>query len=99
MKRILTLGAIIGCLALPASAEGFQWSGTGPKGGTVTGGGACTHADGTAACDRGRTYTGPNGATATVKTEAVRSRDGGSRTTTRVGPLGRTGTVTVERSR
>ncbi len=99
MQKLLPLAIVMGFAALPAAAESVNWSGTGPNGGTAAGSADCSAADGSVSCTRSRTYTSPVGRTFTAESEAVRSRDGGIRTTTRTGPNGRSGTVTVERSR
>lgn len=99
MKRPLAIAAVLGCLALPASAGDYNWTWTGPKGGTAAGSGSCSAAGGTATCTRNGTYTSPAGREVTSVTRATRSREGGIRTTTRTGPNGRSATVTVERNR
>lgn len=90
MQRLLPLAVVLGLAAAPAVAESFEWSGTGPNGGTAAGAGSCSVDDGTRTCTRGGTYTSPVGRVFGAETTAVRSRGAVQRTTTGTGPNGGT---------
>ena len=98
MTKLYILIAAATLVAAPSFAD-TQVSVTGPRGGTAEATRDCSAGGGAVSCSRSGTYTGPEGRTVSRETETTRSRDGGSRTTERTGPRGRTGTVTVERSR
>lgn len=96
MKAIVL---VVAALVFPVAAQSETWTGTGPRGVTVTGSGTCVRANATLTCNRAGVVTGPNGRAADHVVNRVTNAAGTVKTLTTTGVRGRSVTSVRTRTR